>query len=183
MIDRKNTSIARIVGIAALALLVGSAISAEITPNRGDFFTKTVGTTPGVCAEDSDITVGPGTTVYYCYAADLAGANVSVGYNITDDILGPIGTGTVGLNETLELIVSSFIESNVTNIADAFFYESGNMSNNGTTNATAMVAVDPDLPGDGNYYSPEIPTLSEIALFSFGFLLIAGALFTIRRAS
>ena len=55
--------------------------------------TKTVGTTPGVCAGTSSITVPQGTTVYYCYTVTNTGT-VSFGlHTLTDDVLGTIFTG------------------------------------------------------------------------------------------
>jgi len=54
---------------------------------------KTVGTTAGVCAITSSITVPAGTTVYYCYTVTNTG-NVTLNlHNLVDDRLGPLFSG------------------------------------------------------------------------------------------
>ena len=54
---------------------------------------ETVGTTPGVCAATSNITVAPGTTVYYCYTVTNTG-NVTLNlHDLTDTVLGTIFSG------------------------------------------------------------------------------------------
>lgn len=51
---------------------------------------KTVGTTPGVCATTTSITVESGTTVYYCYTVTNIG-NVALGlHDLADDELGAL---------------------------------------------------------------------------------------------
>jgi len=54
---------------------------------------KTVGTTPGVCATTSTITVSPGTTVYYCYTATNSGTETLTTHTLVDDQLGTIFSG------------------------------------------------------------------------------------------
>ncbi len=54
---------------------------------------KTVGTTPGVCATTSTITVNPGTTVYYCYTATNTGTETLTTHTLVDDQLGTIFSG------------------------------------------------------------------------------------------
>lgn len=168
----------------ASILLLATAASAQFGDDRGkELLVKTVGTTPGVCSSETETVVGPGTTVYYCYSSDL---NISetIGYNLTDDILGLIEDNGILPNSTaLEVIIPSTIFTNVTNIAELFIYQL-NATNPkfAVGNASATVIVDPSLPGGGNQFNPAIPTLSEIAMFSFGILLIAGAFFTIRKS-
>jgi len=56
--------------------------------------TKTVGTTPGVCATTDDISVAEGTTVYYCYQVENTG-NVPFDYHdLVDTQLGTILDGS-----------------------------------------------------------------------------------------
>ncbi len=56
--------------------------------------TKTVGTTPGVCATTDDISVAEGTTVYYCYQVENIG-NVTFDYHdLVDNRLGTILDGS-----------------------------------------------------------------------------------------
>ena len=52
--------------------------------------TKTVGTTPGVCASASSIQVMPGATVYYCYTVANTGNLTLYLHNLEDDVLGSI---------------------------------------------------------------------------------------------
>ena len=53
---------------------------------------KTVGTTNGVCAGTSAITVPEGTTVYYCYTVTNTGTVAFGLHTLTDDVLGTIFT-------------------------------------------------------------------------------------------
>ncbi len=55
--------------------------------------TKTVVTTPGVCATTNDITVIEGTEVYYCYEVTNTGDVTLNLHDLVDDQLGPIFTG------------------------------------------------------------------------------------------
>jgi hypothetical protein len=52
--------------------------------------TKTVGTTPGVCAATDNITVIAGTEVYYCYQAENTGDVTFNFHDLVDDQLGTI---------------------------------------------------------------------------------------------
>ena len=54
---------------------------------------KTVGTTPGVCAATSNITVPEGTTVYYCYTVTNTGTIPFATHDLTDTVLGSIFSG------------------------------------------------------------------------------------------
>lgn len=49
---------------------------------------KTVGTTPATCAPTSEITVGPGTSVYYCYTVTNTGDVTFFLHDLVDDKLG-----------------------------------------------------------------------------------------------
>ncbi|HRQ40767.1 MAG TPA: proprotein convertase P-domain-containing protein [Chloroflexota bacterium] len=51
---------------------------------------KTVGTTPGVCATTDEITVGAGTTVYYCYQVENTGDTTLNFHDLVDTELGVI---------------------------------------------------------------------------------------------
>lgn len=53
-------------------------------------FTKTVGTDPGACATTSNISVGYGSTVYYCYTVTNTGNVTLTGHTLTDDVLGTV---------------------------------------------------------------------------------------------
>ncbi len=54
---------------------------------------KTVGTDPGVCAPDSNITVPAGTEVYYCYTVTNTGDVTLNLHDLVDDQLGTLFTG------------------------------------------------------------------------------------------
>jgi hypothetical protein len=54
---------------------------------------KTVGTTAGVCAATSTITVAPGTTVYYCYTFTNTSDDTLDLHTLVDDQLGTIFSG------------------------------------------------------------------------------------------
>jgi hypothetical protein len=55
--------------------------------------TKTVGTTPAVCASTSSIDVTSGTPVYYCYTVTNTGTTPLTTHDLTDNVLGTIFTG------------------------------------------------------------------------------------------
>ncbi len=66
-------------------------IGLNLTPvDASILVTKTVGTTPGVCATTSSIQVMPGTTVYYCYAVANTGNLTFYLHDLDDDQLGAI---------------------------------------------------------------------------------------------
>lgn len=52
--------------------------------------TKTVGTTPAVCAATDNITVTSGTTVYYCFVAENTGTVTFNYHDLDDDVLGEV---------------------------------------------------------------------------------------------
>ena len=54
---------------------------------------KTVGTTSGVCAATSNITVPAGSTVYYCYTVTNTGDSTFAMHDLDDDLLGSIFSG------------------------------------------------------------------------------------------
>jgi len=109
---------------------------------------KTVGTTPGVCAATSTITVPAGATVYYCYTVTNTG-NVTLNlHDLTDDQLGAIFSG---LNYALDpgasvntmaagLSIPVVINQPTTNTATWTAYNAG-PSNVAIATATATVNV------------------------------------------
>lgn len=182
MLESHRHRFLALVSSAALLLLTSAAF-AQLDGERGTILEKTVGTTPNTCSTETDIVVAPGTEVYYCYSSPF-NTTEKVGYNLTDDILGLIeGNGILAPSETIEVIIPSTIFTNVTNIAELFVYElNATNPKYAFGNASATVFVDPSLGGGGRF-SPAIPTLSEIALFSFGVLLIGGAFLVLRRTA
>ncbi|MGB0383566.1 MAG: DUF7507 domain-containing protein [Ardenticatenaceae bacterium] len=51
---------------------------------------KTVGTTAGVCASTNEITVDPGSNVYYCYTVENSGTITFTSHSLVDDKLGSL---------------------------------------------------------------------------------------------
>jgi PKD repeat protein len=64
-----------------------------VTGTPGLTMSKTVGTVPAVCAATDAISVGPGTTVYYCYTVTNTGNVMFTSHDLADDQLGAIFTG------------------------------------------------------------------------------------------
>ena len=114
---------------------------------------KTVGTTPGVCATTSTITVAAGTTVYYCYEVTNTG-DVTLGlHTLADDVLGAIFTGlnyalTPGSSvNTVQagLSIPYVANSTTTNTGTWTAYNAGGPSVQATDTATVTVEFLPDI--------------------------------------
>ncbi len=128
--------------------------------------TKTVGTTSGVCAGTSNITVPQGTTVYYCFTVTNTG-NVAFGlHTLTDSVLGNIFTGAAynlapGASvNTVQLGVSIpyVANANTTNVGTWTAYN----ATGGQAQATATATV--------NVIPPRCPAgYHEVTLLSEGF--------------
>ena len=119
-----------------------SGWAAVVRTTEAIVLNKTVGTTPGVCAATSSISVDSGTTVYYCYTVTNVGTTTASTHSLVDDQLGTIFTG---LNHTLApgasidtvtlgLSVPVVISTTTTNTAT---WTSGSLS----ASASATVAV------------------------------------------
>jgi len=112
---------------------------------------KTVGTTPGVCATTSTLSVTAGTTVYYCYTVTNNTTQKLGIHNLTDDKLGTILTGapydlapgasanTVALGKT----VSATATATVTNTATWIAYTDPGVPFSATASATVTVTAVP----------------------------------------
>jgi hypothetical protein len=125
---------------------------------------KTVGTTPGVCANTSNITVTQGTTVYYCYTVTNSGTVAFGLHTLTDSVLGNIFTGLAyslapgaSVNTiALGLSIPYVANANTTNVGMWTAYNA--TGGQATAEATATVnVVLPRCPAG----SSEITVLSE----------------------
>jgi hypothetical protein len=110
---------------------------------------KTVGTTPGVCAATSTITVAPGTTVYYCYEVTNTGDVTLNLHDLTDDVLGTIFSGlsyalTPGSSVNTVaagLSIPYVANSTTTNTGTWTAYNAGGPSVQATATATVNVST------------------------------------------
>jgi hypothetical protein len=132
--------------LAAAAVLAATAAAAA----PGITVTKTVGTVPGVCATTSEITVLPGTTVYYCYGVRNTG-DVSLGiHDLVDSQLGTLLTGivyTLAPGVSVDTVLGGFtfaavIDDDTTNTATWTAYNTG-PTDVATAQASATVTVSP----------------------------------------
>lgn len=108
---------------------------------------KTVGTTPGVCASTTSISVTPGTTVYYCYTLTNNTQSTLSVHDLTDDKLGTIlstvstnvapgaSTNTVTLGKT----ASATIDVTTTNTATWTAHTQPGIPFTATASATVTV--------------------------------------------
>ncbi|MBI4916793.1 MAG: PKD domain-containing protein [Acidobacteria bacterium] len=115
--------------------------------------TKTVGTTPAVCAGTSAIDVTSGTTVYYCYTVTNTGTTPLTTHDLTDDVLGSILTGqsytldpgatvntvTLGVNPTGSYTVTT------TNIGTWTAHDAAGAPTQATGTATVNIIVPVEL--------------------------------------
>lgn len=116
--------------------------TAQVRTTEAIVLTKTVGTTPGVCAATSSLSVNTGTTVYYCYTATNTGTTTLSTHDLVDDQLGTIFSGlghslAPGASidtVTLGISVPAVIASTTTNTAT---WTSGSLS--GSASATVTV--------------------------------------------
>jgi len=122
--------------------------------------TKTVGTTPAVCAATTSIVVGPGTDVYYCYTVENTGTVTFGTHDLVDSELGILLDDfvfTLNPGGSTELISPPVtINSTVTNTATWTAFNVGAESASDDAQATVTVlndqcddAVEIRCPGGG----------------------------------
>lgn len=146
--------------------------------------TKTVGTDPGSCATTSNISVGYGTTVYYCYTVQNTGNVTLTHHTVTDDVLGTVlGPGYVynlAPGASVPVTTSYVVMTDtITNNALWTAYVSGT---NTVATATASATVtgqptDVSLTGFAGQTSGSTMLLVLVALTG----VLLGAAFYIRR--
>jgi hypothetical protein len=73
-----------------VATATASATVNVVVPTPSIALTKTVGTTPGVCAATDNIAVAAGTEVYYCYQVQNTGTVTFELHDLVDDKLGAV---------------------------------------------------------------------------------------------
>ena len=132
--------------------LVIVPVTLNLQGAAGISLVKTVGTTPGVCAATSSITVLAGTTVYYCYTVTNTGSVALNLHTLVDDPLGMIFSG---LNYALApgssvntvqagLSIPAVINATTTNVGTWTAYNTGGPT--ATATATATVTATPRTP-------------------------------------
>ncbi len=110
---------------------------------------KTVGTTPGVCATTSTITVASGTTVYYCYTVTNNTNSALTSHSLTDDKLGTLLSKVpfnlaVGANVntvTLGKTISTVATATTTNTGTWTSYTDPGVPFTATASATVTVSA------------------------------------------
>ncbi|MCL4837711.1 MAG: hypothetical protein KJ058_07095 [Thermoanaerobaculia bacterium] len=137
---------------------------------------KTVGTDPAVCAVTSQITVPPGTTVFYCYTVTNTGDVTLSTHDLVDSELGPIFTA---LPYPLMPGASAFwapeeavIVTTTTNTATWTAYTPGV----GEASAEASATVEVEAPS-----VLEIPTLGPVGAAALALGLAGLGLGVLRR--
>ena len=108
--------------VAVAAVAVG-LLSTPLAWGQGPAITlsKTVGTTPGVCAGTNSVTVTTGTDVYYCFVATNTGTVTLNFHDLVDDHLGTVlnnfsYTLAPGASSP-EVIIDDTAAATVTNVA------------------------------------------------------------------
>ncbi len=142
---------------------------------------KTVGTTAGVCATSSNITVPQGSTVYYCYTVTNTGDTAFAMHDLVDDQLGTIFSGLAYAlapgasidTVTAGLSVSAVINVPTTNVGTWTAY-----------NAAAGDGVQGQATATVNVTAAEaIPTLHGLGLLILVLLLAGAGVLALRRLS
>ena len=142
---------------------------------------KTVGTTAGVCATTSAITVPQGSTVYYCYTVTNTGDTAFALHDLVDDQLGTIFSGlsyVLAPGASVDTVTAGLNISAVISVP--------------TTNVGTWTAYN-TVPGDGaqgqatatvNVTAAEaIPTLDGFGLLILVLLLAGAGVLALRRLS
>ncbi|MBP7797024.1 MAG: DUF11 domain-containing protein [Thermoanaerobaculaceae bacterium] len=153
-----------IAGYAGYARMDNFAVNATAGPAIS--LVKTVGTTSGVCATTSAITVAPGTTVYYCFTVTNTGTVTLNLHDLVDDQLGPVVTGlshalTPGSSfDTVAagLLIPAVIDTTTTNTGTWTAYASEQEYASAQASATVTVAQPANVSGtktvSGGPYRP-----------------------------
>lgn len=128
---------------------LGEFDGATKTGSGGDIalisLSKTVGTTPGVCAPDTSISVPPGTLVTYCYKVTNTGTITLPLHDLVDDQLGVILDDfplDLAPTDSVDVIVDNVeINTTTTNMATWTAFEVDGPSAEATASATVNVVA------------------------------------------
>ncbi len=162
-----------------LVVVPASLIVSQTAPSIS--VTKTVGTTAGVCATSSNITVPQGSTVYYCYTVTNTGDTAFAMHDLVDDQLGTIFSGLAYAlapgasidTVTAGLSVSAVINVPTTNVGTWTAY-----------NAAAGDGVQGQATATVNVTAAQaIPTLHGLGLLILVLLLAGAGVLALRRLS
>ena len=163
-----------------LVVVPASLIVSQTAPSIS--VSKTVGTTPGVCATTSNITVPQGSMVYYCYTVTNTGDTAFALHDLEDDQLGTIFSGlsyALAAGASVDTVTAGLDISAVINVP--------------TTNVGTWTAYN-QVPGDGvqgqatatvnvTVAQEAIPTLDGLGLLILVLLLAGTGVLAIRRLS
>jgi hypothetical protein len=173
-------------GLCALILLLSAsvAIAQIFSP---PIVKKTVGTSSSGCASQSQITVLPGTNVFFCYT--ITNPNeFPLTYNLTDNVLGAIGSSVVDANSTDTFPNISEIVSNTITNTGTWSYADFNRTQDVVT-SQARVRLGPAVTGNVEsnatveVANPLVPTLSDLGMLLFGIGIVGSALLLLRRTA
>lgn len=171
-----------------------NSISQKFTQASGSInLVKTVGTNPNACANTNDITVEPGTTVYYCYTVTNTGIFPLTVHSLSDDKLGQLITnanytlnpgnsvstmGPGGLGVSASAVISVDTPNTATWTGCTSPTPGPQACFDASSIANVRVQKTPPPPSSG------IPTMSEWAMLAMaGFMAVMGALGLRRRES
>ncbi len=139
--------------IALLAVVAGGSVVKAAPAETAIKLTKTVGTTPGVCATTKTIQVVPGTTVYYCYTIENTGTTTVNNHTLVDSALGtifanvdnPLAPGEVTDTVALGVTVSAVINASVDNTATWTVDQVGGLETASASDSASVEVVNPAI--------------------------------------
>jgi hypothetical protein len=150
---------------------------------------KTVGTSASSCGASSQITVLRGTNVYFCYTITNPN-DFPIDYNLTDNVLGVIGSGFVDAldSDTFDGILEN-VNQTVTNTASWGYTTEEINATSPALAAAARLRSSPAVTGvvedsaTVNVANALVPTLTDAGMLLFGIAIAGCALLLLRRAA
>ena len=146
---------------------------------------KTVGTDPNTCATTTNISVGYGSTVYYCYTVTNTGNVTLTGHTLTDDVLGTVLGPDYAYNlaPSASVFVTASYVLTGTGVTNTALWEA---SINSTVVATATAsATVTGTPTDVSLteFAGQIGNTTVMAVVAVGLVLFAGLIYMRRRTN